>query len=211
MKSRYISQVIAFVAVAIAMFGCTKSDDGDFERVAYIDGFPVVENLDVENAVDVLNAKNVIDIDLASKQRTYSAVHPNGDKVAEFSGFDANICIWNISGDGETSVVRKNIANTDDAIERRIADREPIYGGGCGYKNFFTVYRLKYAQTGEQTGVSVEFISWEGEALGCINISSADVQRVYVDLSCGDIYIFDAESNTVKRMDISSFLSKIKV
>jgi hypothetical protein len=108
-------------------------------------------------------------------------------------------------------VVRKNIANTDDAIERRIADREPIYGGGCGYKNFFTVYRLKYSQIGEQTGVSVEFISWKGEALGCINISSADVQRVYVDLNCGDIYMFDAESNTVKRIDISSFLSKIKV
>lgn len=162
------------------------------------------------DAMSVLNAKNVSDMSLISRLMTYPAISPDGTKVAEIPGFDANINVWSVSGSVATSIVKKNVLNTEEVIENRIADNKPIYNGGFGYDNFFTVQRTNYTASNEPTGVTIEFISWDGKALGCLNVNSSTVRRADIDTHTGDLYLLDTSADEVKRVNISGFLAKIK-
>jgi hypothetical protein len=158
-------------------------------------------------AMMILNSKSVTDMSELSRLITYTAIQPNGTKVAEVSEYAASINIWDTANDDATSLIMSNIENTDDAIANRIADNKPLYSGCIGYDKFFIAQRIDYNTHNKPQSASVEFFGWNGKALGCLTFNSTDVKRVDIDIHSGDMYILT--STQVRCVNIGDFLLKI--
>ncbi len=161
----------------------------------------------VNKFLDILNSRKVESMEEIQLLLTTPAIRPKGDKVAEISDYNNQIIIYDTSDEGGVCIEYKNISK--DKMNQQAQKNLSLFGGGYGYNNYFAIIR-NIIDNGIIVNQFIDFLSWDGQPLGTVNLGKNSIRRFDIDETSGNLYCLDANADTISIHNIKSFLEEIK-
>ena len=164
----------------------------------------------IDNKIlESLNAKSIENLDNIQLMLTTPAIRPDGNKVAEIPGFSNLVTVYNTTGDGGIKIRYKNMSDSEPEIRQLTNQNISLFGGGYGYNDYFALIRNEI-DNDRIVNQHIDFISWDGEPLGSINLGMNTIRRFDINETYGTLFCLNSETDKIIEYDISSLLNKIK-
>ncbi len=159
-------------------------------------------------AITILNERRVENMGDIPSILTKPIISPDGKLVAEISGFQNEILIYNPKADNFITVRYPKINIDDDKIREMASRGISFLSTANGYDDFFAVVRNTIKDMTVEDRF-IDFISWDGTPLGSLKIDLPNFRAFDIDTNSNTLYLLNRETDQIEFIDITDFVNSL--